>query len=756
MATSPFTTQPLPSLDQGQNSRGLAGSLNTPALPSLSTLTTNGNGSAMPSLSAAPTAPKAAAPSSAYTIVAGDTLSAIAAKNGTTLAALLANNPQYQANPNMIKPGQIVNFGSSAPATPSTVSLQPHITTPSGAVVNPSTGGLVAPPPGGAAPAAPKPFTPDPAVIAKMADTINAGAAGAPPAPIKAATVDAPSTPATPDLTALQTADDAAVKAYEDSQNMSPDEVANTNAENALTDSFNTANTATGHQPIPMEFITGQQKNLAEQKNNQMTSLQNTAALLQAKRTAATTASKFALDRADAAITSAKTDAKDKADAATKANTPVSVAPGGTLVNPATGKTVFGAPAAIKTQVTTVNGEQQLINSDTGVKIADLGVSNAQTQVVNAGGRSLLINSSTGATIKDLGASSTSSASDSTPVSITDANGKNVSVPINVAPYYNTSASGVAYADLSTVQGTAAEKAAVVAAAQAAGIKVITNKNSALDLVNIGDALAKLNTVQTVMAGIAQPNWLARDLGGLGLTKLAALAQTDPQKAAAGALQGIGLDILKAISGVQGFRGNSSVVQQITDHLPSINDTQATIAAKISFISQLINDRQDAIVGKPGAASGGSGGTTYSAPDGTVYEQHSDGLYYPKANGSGGTPTATRTDRNNNPTAMTTDAAASMGLKLGVDYTQGDSFKSGNSTLYTAKIIGDPVATTIKAIDNGSFYTASGKPRWDYIAMSQSDWNKMSTAQKTATVKKMYQQEGGTALAYAFGGNANA
>ena len=34
-----------------------------------------------------------------------------------------------------------------------------------------------------------------------------------------------------------------------------------------------------------------------------------------------------------------------------------------------------------------------------------------------------------------------------------------------------------------------------------------------------------------------------------------------------------------------------------------------------------------------------------------------------------------RTDRSNNPTAMTTDAARAMGLTPGVDYVSGDAFK---------------------------------------------------------------------------------
>jgi LysM repeat protein len=46
-----------------------------------------------------------------YTVQSGDTLSAIAAKNGMSLQQLLQNNPQFQANPNLIIPGQQVNLG---------------------------------------------------------------------------------------------------------------------------------------------------------------------------------------------------------------------------------------------------------------------------------------------------------------------------------------------------------------------------------------------------------------------------------------------------------------------------------------------------------------------------------------------------------------------------------------------------------------------------------------------------------------------
>ena len=110
-----------------------------------------------------------------------------------------------------------------------------------------------------------------------------------------------------------------------------------------------------------------------------------------------------------------------------------------------------------------------------------------------------------------------------------------------------------------------------------------------------------------------------------------------------------------------------------------------------------------------------------------------------------------RTDRNNNPTAMTTDVAKSLGLVEGTDYVKGDSFKGDDGqTYYTAKLLGDPIDTTIKALDTaaangtGAFYTASGAQRWTHTGISDSDWQNMSADQKRQTVIDMYHKEGGS------------
>lgn len=184
-------------------------------------------------------------------------------------------------------------------------------------------------------------------------------------------------------------------------------------------------------------------------------------------------------------------------------------------------------------------------------------------------------------------------------VSILDGNSNPISVPTSVAPYVGTSSNGTNYVDASTLQGTATDKKKIIDEAQAAGLKVILNKNSILDLTNIKDANSKLDSVTSLLNDISQPDALARDLGGYGLTTLGALAQTNPQAAIAQSVPIVGLDVLKAISGVQGFRGNQTAIQQVQDHLPKATDTAEVVKGKVDFIRKLLNDRENAITGTP-------------------------------------------------------------------------------------------------------------------------------------------------------------
>ncbi len=113
-----------------------------------------------------------------------------------------------------------------------------------------------------------------------------------------------------------------------------------------------------------------------------------------------------------------------------------------------------------------------------------------------------------------------------------------------------------------------------------------------------------------------------------------------------------------------------------------------------------------------------------------------------------------RTERNNNPTAMTTDVAKMLGWELGVDYEIWDSFTTGSwTTLYTAKLIWDPVETTIRLIDrwiaNGidPFYRANWQWRRSYISsiwITKDKWSKMTYDEKAEVIKKMLQHEWGS------------
>lgn len=105
-----------------------------------------------------------------------------------------------------------------------------------------------------------------------------------------------------------------------------------------------------------------------------------------------------------------------------------------------------------------------------------------------------------------------------------------------------------------------------------------------------------------------------------------------------------------------------------------------------------------------------------------------------------------RTDRNNNPAAVTADIAKQAGLVSGKDYEQGDPFTVGTSTYYTAKFLGDPIALTLRIIDAIGYYTKNGTPRWTYMAIPKSLWNTFTALQRKQAVFEHYRNEGGTLL----------
>jgi len=105
-----------------------------------------------------------------------------------------------------------------------------------------------------------------------------------------------------------------------------------------------------------------------------------------------------------------------------------------------------------------------------------------------------------------------------------------------------------------------------------------------------------------------------------------------------------------------------------------------------------------------------------------------------------------RTDDNNNPAAIITQLAAQGGLIEGVDYVQGTPFEAGGVTYYTAKLLGDPIALTIKVIDKVHYKTASGAPRWPYADLPNWVWNGFTTDQKRDMIGYHYMMEGGTAM----------
>ena len=109
-----------------------------------------------------------------------------------------------------------------------------------------------------------------------------------------------------------------------------------------------------------------------------------------------------------------------------------------------------------------------------------------------------------------------------------------------------------------------------------------------------------------------------------------------------------------------------------------------------------------------------------------------------------------RTDANNNPTAMTTDVAIDGSLILNADYVQGDQFEAGGRIYHTARLIGDPVAVTIKCIDKAGFFNSGGQQRWSYVGIPYFMWEALDRDEKIRVIGGMYKREAGIAMKHLF------
>lgn len=506
------------------------------------------------------------------------------------------------------------------------------------------------------------------AAIPSAAIPSQASSSGAPTMPTVPtvgsgnATPEAPVAPFTPPvaptMSAAQKAAADAEAAYRKNLEMTPEEMATQRELDQLSESARTGYRLTENQTIPLEFITGQQRAIEQRALGLAEPLSAKAARLQAQRMASLNASKFALDRADQAVS----DEKAAAAEAKKAENPMEV--GGNLVkyNAKTGKyeTVYSAPEKPAEGFTLGEGQSRY---------------DAQGNLIASGPAKSTV-SGDAPDIKTINGQSM----------IWDA------------------ASGI-YKPAPVSQ--AVDQAKVQKAQDVLSL--------ATELLNSGDTLG--NAVGPVSSWLPTFRGKSADFEAK-TNRLKSLLTLENLGVLKGAISDRDMEVLSSAASAlslgmseQGFKNE---LQNI------INKMSGVISGGNNQQSQQGGDALDSILDE----------------------------YAPRANApaqTSGVKTGMRTDRHNNPTAMTTDVARTAGLKEGVDYVLGDPFPN-NPNLRTAVLLGDPVATTIKAIDSMGFYTQSGKPRWDYISMPKSKWDSLSYDQKRQVIGQMYQREGGTAL----------
>lgn len=153
---------------------------------------------------------------------------------------------------------------------------------------------------------------------------------------------------------------DSLEKQLETYTQLSPEEIAAQAALNQQNEAYLQGSENTRNKVIPMEFITGQLESLDRANSLKQIPLQQQLALAQAKRQTALDASKYALsyeqDKAKLA--------QDQAYKMAELSKPITVAPGGSLVNPQTGQSLYQNPALGNYQANPLTG--QLFDTRTG------------------------------------------------------------------------------------------------------------------------------------------------------------------------------------------------------------------------------------------------------------------------------------------------------------------------------------------------------------------------------------------------------
>ena len=261
----------------------------------------------------------------------------------------------------------------------------------------------------------------------------------------------------------------------------------------------------------------------------------------------------------------------------------------------------FANPPSANVQIQNVNGQSTIL---TPAQVRSMSSDDLQNAVANGAKFNTaafkIVNDTLGAdTVKQL----------QSQAGLKNVKGLDDQLPngLTLKDYVNTSNNGRNYLSTETISDSK-DKAMAEKAARNAGIPVVT-KDQAATLEEIDGAMSALKDYEDALNDPDVQSQIPKDWTGrpfaIGSQDFQKAAESNPKLASLGSYSDATIKVLKALAGTKGLRINRAEIANTSSTLPVPGDTQETIKQKFANIRGLIQNNEDAILGKPKSQNSG-------------------------------------------------------------------------------------------------------------------------------------------------------